>query len=221
MISESRVPSKHCQNEALAAPGLSSPTRGKGLTPCSGELRREMLAKNEVKSERSILVEATASERDSTQQSRGRQYGYHRQDGTPLAGQSISATSNSIFLPLEDAEQRYAKRARHRTKVDKYEIKDRKKEGRTKQKAGSERHGKRAKHKHEGKSGLILVHGYRAKNVASDRLTVSKPPNDDLQSQLIVITAECKDGWPFHTRTCFISAEKKRMYVSPVGSCLI
>ena len=71
-----------------------------------------------------------------------------------------------------EVDQRYKKRSRHKTRQDRYEVKNAKKS--TEESAikdGSSR--KVRKRTRKDKSGAALIHEYRAPNLLHDRLTVS------------------------------------------------
>ena len=87
---------------------------------------------------------------------------------------STSASSLSSPSPVQPAVKTYERRARRKTKDDRYELKEdkkvRKERAKGKKTAKKEASGK--KRKRSKKSGVALSHGFTAKNVASNRLTV-------------------------------------------------
>ena len=88
-------------------------------------------------------------------------------------------TANSIRESgslYKNPAQRYERRPRHKTKADKYEIKQdgnksTKKREKKEKKTSASKRDKRPKRKE--RSGDALVHTFSAPNVAQDRLTVS------------------------------------------------
>ena len=96
-------------------------------------------------------------------------------------GKNTSSTaSQGSETPLPSPEKplkSYERRPRHRTRQDRYELKDSHRDSvktlKTAKKDRGERTQKKHKHKRKEKSGAALMHDFAAQNVAHDRLTVS------------------------------------------------
>lgn len=92
---------------------------------------------------------------------------------------NISPTASQgsqMMLPSpEKLLKSYERRPRHKTRQDRYELKDNNRDGgKTEQAAKKNRvEKKQKKHKRKEKSGAALMHDFTAHNVAHDRLTVS------------------------------------------------
>lgn len=86
---------------------------------------------------------------------------------------SSSALSSSSPSPVKPAKT-YERRARRKTKEDRYELKQDKKakKERVKGKKTKNKEASRKRQKSSKKSGATLLHNFTAKNVASERLTV-------------------------------------------------
>lgn len=96
-------------------------------------------------------------------------------------GKDISSTASQgseMLLPSpEKLLKSYERRPRHKTRQDRYELKDSNKDSvktlKTAKKDLGENKQKKQKHKRKEKSGAALMHDFAAQNVAHDRLTVS------------------------------------------------
>ncbi|KAL9120882.1 MAG: hypothetical protein Q9187_002561 [Circinaria calcarea] len=88
-------------------------------------------------------------------------------------GPSSSTSSSSCPSPVKPAKT-YERRARHKTKEDRYELKQDKKSKKTrpKTKETTKREASRKDRKRKAQSGAALLHKFTAKNVASNRLTM-------------------------------------------------
>lgn len=104
--------------------------------------------------------------------------GDRHDDATSQSSSEPSQQSSDTFVSPEKPVKTYERRSRHKTKEDRYELKqnkaavkhEREKKDRKKAKAKKERNLKLHK-----KSGTALVHDFAAQNVAQDRLTVGLP----------------------------------------------
>jgi len=85
--------------------------------------------------------------------------------------------SSIVALPsLEKPAETYEKRPRHKTREDRYELKEGNSDRREKKSKWNEKDGKdkkHKKHKRKEKSGAALMRDFSAQNVSHDRLTVS------------------------------------------------
>lgn len=87
-----------------------------------------------------------------------------------------ASKGSEMMLPSpEKLLKSYERRPRHKTRLDRYELKENKRHSKkTKQAAEKDLEGKKQKkHKRIEKSGAALMHNFAAQNVAHDRLTVS------------------------------------------------
>ena len=93
----------------------------------------------------------------------------------PVLGDRVKNTSPTVFQGSEKLLTPYERRPRHKTRQDRYELKDNNRNSeKTKQAAKKDRGDqKQKKHKRKEKSGAALMHDFAAQNVAHDRLTVS------------------------------------------------
>lgn len=87
-----------------------------------------------------------------------------------------ASQDSELFLPSpEKPHKSYERRPRHKTRQDRYELKDNNRySGEKAKQAAIKDHGrkKQKKHKRREKSGAALMHDFTAQNVAHDRLTV-------------------------------------------------
>lgn len=91
---------------------------------------------------------------------------------------STASQGSETLLPSpEKLLKSYERRPRHKTRQDRYELKDSSRDGvktlKTAKKDRAEKMQKKHKHKRKEKSGAALMHDFAAQNVAQDRLTVS------------------------------------------------
>lgn len=117
------------------------------------------------------LTDAEKSKWKPPERERTRRLPLRDDDGVlkPLSGFS-RGPDQTTALPDKPAES-YERRPRHKTREDRYELKDGPREKRTvADKDGWEK--KRKKHKRREKSGGALMHNFTAHNVVHDRLTV-------------------------------------------------
>ena len=87
-----------------------------------------------------------------------------------------ASKGGEVILPSpEKLLKPYEKRPRHKTRIDRYELKESSRHSKkTKQDAKKDRVDKKQKkQKRKEKSGVALMHGFAAQNVVHDRLTVS------------------------------------------------
>lgn len=94
-------------------------------------------------------------------------------DSTSQSSSTIADTSINIPLSLDELKKPYQKRSRHKTREDRYDLKQAKKAKKQKKGTKKEFTRKSKKRKHNEKSGVGLMHDFVAQNVASNRLTVS------------------------------------------------
>ena len=96
------------------------------------------------------------------------------EDGSSDRSTSVSATLILRELTPVRSQPKYERRARHKTRSDRYELKDGKQSKSRKQRSsGERRRGPRKSIPRRGKTSEALVHNFSASNVAQDRLTVS------------------------------------------------
>lgn len=90
---------------------------------------------------------------------------------SPMASKGAEVISPSLEKLLKP----YEKRPRHKTRIDRYELKESSRHSKkTKQDAKKDRGDKKQKKRErKEKSGAALMHGFAAQNVVHDRLTVS------------------------------------------------
>ena len=91
----------------------------------------------------------------------------HESDDHALFSDAQSLTTSSVSSLLRPAKT-YERKARHKTKWDKYDIKKDKTGRPSKEKKARTR----KRHKHSERHGAALLHNFTADNVASERLTV-------------------------------------------------
>ena len=118
---------------------------------------------------------------DREQSHRGPRYKEERmshceQDHSSEAGSGMSEFDPDAASLSEKPTKQYGRRPRHKTKDDKYEVKQpgrksEKHKAKKKQPDGKVKQGKKRKRKE--RSGDALMHKFSAPNVAQDRLTVS------------------------------------------------
>ena len=95
-------------------------------------------------------------------------------DGGNISPPTVSRDSDMLLPPPGKLRKSYEKRPRHKTCVDRYELKESSRHGKTKQDAKKDcEKKKRENPKRREKSGAALMHGFAAPNVVHDRLTVS------------------------------------------------
>ncbi len=93
----------------------------------------------------------------------------------PVLGDRVKKTSPTMSQGSEKLLKAYERRPRHKTRQDRYELKDNNRDSEKKKQAAKKDRGekKQKKHKRKEKSGAALMHDFAAQNVAHDRLTVS------------------------------------------------
>ena len=90
--------------------------------------------------------------------------------GSQAYADSPPHTSSSSSIPLDEPPAKsYKRRPRHRTKANRYDLKD---VGKTKARAKEPSSRQRKKQKRREKTGGALLHSFSATNVAQERLTV-------------------------------------------------
>lgn len=98
-------------------------------------------------------------------------------DGVHYSSPTASKDSELLLPPPETLLKPYEKRPRHKTRIDRYELKESSKHSKnTKKDAKKDRKEKKTKKsQRREKSGAALMHSFAAQNVVHDRLTVSCP----------------------------------------------
>lgn len=95
----------------------------------------------------------------------------------PDFSSGISNSSARTLLSPEKPKNSYERRPRHKTREDRYELKEGKPEKKTtkasKRDVIEKKHKKHKKQRRKEKSGAALMHDFSAQNVSNDRLTVS------------------------------------------------
>ena len=88
---------------------------------------------------------------------------------------AMSQSSGVLLLSPQKPLKSYERRPRHKTRPDRYELKENERHGKPAKlaKKDSRDNKKQKKQKRKEKSGAALMHDYAAQNVAYDRLTVS------------------------------------------------
>lgn len=137
----------------------------------------------------------------------------------PSPGGPDTSAINSI--PREKPNKVYERRSRHRTRKNRYELKEVKEAKKRKKKKNKDTSNKERKRKRKEKSGAALMHDFTAQNVAHDRLTVRlllaialrviAVPTLLTEFKLVKIRA-CSGV--IRQRSIIVASQKKGMYVS-------
>ena len=129
---------------------------------------------------------------------------------------SSSATSHSsqsaALLTKEQRSRIYERRPRHKTREDRYDLKQTK-EHRKSRKYKKKKQEASGKYPRNGKTGTALLHNFVAGNVASDRLTMRMDTKKNASAHLLLLRiiltlqADYHEARSFHQRTRFIAIE--------------
>lgn len=93
----------------------------------------------------------------------------------------LSPTSAIKSIPQEKLNRDYGRRPRHKTREDRYELKQVKEAGKRKREKDEGAPKKNRKRRRIEKSGASLMHDFTAQNVTHDRLTVRLLPTIDVR----------------------------------------
>ena len=106
-------------------------------------------------------------------------------DGDLISLCGFSGRPDQTTVLPEKLAESYERRPRHKTREDRYELKDGTRE--KKKAANKESHDKKQKkHKRRQKSGGALMHNFTAQNVAHDRLTVRQSRKLDGDAHIVM-----------------------------------
>lgn len=129
---------------------------------------------------------------------------------------ATSQASISEQLPSKKLSEIFERRPRHKTREDRYDLKDitgdkRKRPAKRDRKDGHERRSKRTKHKE--KSGAALMHSFAPQNVTHERLTVRYLHSVIIDSTALMRCAAttCAGSRTFRQGTGIITSPKKRL----------
>ncbi|KAL8896729.1 MAG: hypothetical protein Q9207_007567, partial [Kuettlingeria erythrocarpa] len=184
-ISEGKA-NKHGTSHNLAdqlglhAPFRSLATRGADAQPEPARLDHERRKRRHTPSSTSSYLEPAACFRKGTERPKGQEDAQPRRGDFYRQHTSIDATSSHSDTP-EPPKKRaktYERRPRHKTREDRYELKDDKKRSRNRKNDSEvQKVPKKKRKKRKGKSGAALMHGFSAKNIEAERLTDAPKDN--------------------------------------------
>ncbi|KAL8753786.1 MAG: hypothetical protein Q9184_005320 [Pyrenodesmia sp. 2 TL-2023] len=159
----------------LHAPFRSFATRGVDAEPEPARLDQERRKRRRTPSSTSSYLEPAIyfrkeKERPIGQEDAWVRKGNHHQQ---RASTDASSTSSNAIAPPEKPAKTYERKPRHKTREDRYDLKQDNKRSRTRKGHNKvEKHPNKKRKKRKEKSGAALMHDFSARNIESERLTV-------------------------------------------------